>query len=90
MTFRFVGTNESQLLTVEDGAVVGSQVLSEYGESVEMDAAAALNAIAGGCALVPESAFTTDRAAMQMLAAQMINEARETGEVKGVTDGNGE
>ena len=79
MTYQFVGSGESQILRVVDGRVVGSEVLSEYGQRIELDDDQALNAIAGGCALVPEGEFSEDRPSMQKLAAEMIHHARETG-----------
>jgi hypothetical protein len=82
MTYIFVGSSESQILRIAEGQVVGSDVLSEYGQSIDLDGAAALNAIAGGASLVPAEQFEEGNPeAMRKLAAELIYTVRETGEM---------
>jgi hypothetical protein len=99
MTYIFAGSSESQILRIAEGQFVGSEVLSDFGQSIELDDAAALNAIAGGASLVPLEQFDEGNPdAMRKLAAELIYTVRETGEMpveqtqpgKKVINGDGE
>lgn len=81
MKYVFVGSSESQILQVVNGAVVSSVELTEYGQEVELDAEAAHNALAGGAAIVPAKDFTSDKTAMSKLAAELILTVRDPGVV---------
>jgi hypothetical protein len=72
MTYRYVGSGDAH---------IGNLKLEEYGQEVELSESEALNALAGGSALVPESKFTDDEVAMKYLAAMTINEVRESGKL---------
>ncbi len=77
MKYRYVGSGDGH---------IGDLKLEEYGQEVELNSAEALNALAGGCALVPGHKFSDDEAAMKYLAAVTIYEVREKGTLPADTE----